>query len=190
MQHSPLGRHPPCRHPLPDKHPLGRHPQTPGQKPPADNLQQAPPPPGRHPPLGRHTPPGPLTPWATPRAPWVDTPQQTPPGQKATAADSMHPTGMHSWYPSIHRVDTFSERLVGRKLEFSANCINGVCSTSHFHNGVDHKVLSLIYPVVNSSSSVMMVINNCQPLVYTFTFSFIPNMILLKRFPNTCITSE
>ena len=93
----------------------------------------------------------------------------------------MHPTGMHSCYPSIHTVDTFSERLVGRKLEFSANCINGVCSTSHFCNRVDHKVLSLIYPVVNSSSSVTMVINNCQPLVYTFTFSFIPNVILLKK---------
>ena len=46
---------------------------------------------------------------------------------------------------------------------------------------IDHTVLSLIYPVMNfSSSSVTTGINNCQPLVYTFIPSFIPNMILLN----------
>ena len=49
---------------------------------------------------------------------------------------------------------------------------------------IDHKVLSLIYPVMNSSffSSVMAVFDKGQPLVYTFIPSFIPNMILLKGF--------
>ena len=42
-------------------------------------------------------------------------------------------------------------------------------------------VLSLIYPVMNSSSSsVTTGINNCQSLVYTFIPSFIPNMILVN----------
>ena len=45
----------------------------------------------------------------------------------------------------------------------------------------DRTVLSLIYPAMNSSSSsVTTGINNCQPLVYTFIPSFIPNMILLN----------
>ena len=44
--------------------------------------------------------------------------------------------------------------------------------------GIDRNVLSLIYPAMNSSCSVKTGINNCQPLVYTFIPSFIPNMIL------------
>ena len=40
---------------------------------------------------------------------------------------------------------------------------------------MDHKVLTSIYPAMNSSSSVTTGINNCQPLVYTFIPSFIPN---------------
>ena len=49
---------------------------------------------------------------------------------------------------------------------------------------IDRKVLSLIYPVMNSSffSSVMAVITSYQPRVYTFIPSFIPNMILLIDF--------
>ena len=49
---------------------------------------------------------------------------------------------------------------------------------------IDHKVLSSIYPAMNSSffSSVMVVFDKGQPLVYTFIPSFIPNMILLKGF--------
>ena len=49
---------------------------------------------------------------------------------------------------------------------------------------LDSKVLSLIYPAMNSSffSSVMAVFDKGQPLVYTFIPSFIPNMILLKSF--------
>ena len=49
---------------------------------------------------------------------------------------------------------------------------------------IDRKVLSSIYPVMNSSfySSVMAVLDKGQPLVYTFIPSFIPNMILLKGF--------
>ena len=53
---------------------------------------------GQAPPLGRN-PPG--------QTPWGDTPVQTPPGQTpradtpqqtATAADSTHPTGMHTCF--------------------------------------------------------------------------------------------
>ena len=49
---------------------------------------------------------------------------------------------------------------------------------------IDRKVLSLIYPAMNSSyfSSVMAVFNKGQQLVYTFIPSFMPNMILLKGF--------
>ena len=64
------------------------------------------PPPGQAPPLDRH-PPGQTPPRQTP---WADTPRQTPPGptpppkvdqppsppETATAADGMHPTGIHS----------------------------------------------------------------------------------------------
>ena len=48
----------------------------------------------------------------------------------------------------------------------------------------DRKVLSSIYPAMNSSffSSVMAVFDKGQPLVYTPIPSFIPNMILLKGF--------
>ena len=66
------------------RHPPGRHP--PGQRHP----------PGRHPP-GRH-PPG--------RHPPRQTPQQT-----ATAADSTHPTGMHSCYRDLF----YSRKLSGNK---------------------------------------------------------------------------
>ena len=49
---------------------------------------------------------------------------------------------------------------------------------------IDRKVLSSIYPAMNSSffSSVTAVFYDGQPLVYTFIPSFIPNMILLKGF--------
>ena len=42
---------------------------------------------------------------------------------------------------------------------------------------IDCKVLSLIYPVMNSSFffSVTAVFDKGQPLVYTFTLSFIPD---------------
>ena len=49
---------------------------------------------------------------------------------------------------------------------------------------IDRKVLSSIYPSMNSFffSSVMAVFDKGQPLVYTSIPSFIPNMILLKGF--------
>ena len=49
---------------------------------------------------------------------------------------------------------------------------------------IDRKVLSSIYPAMNSSffSSVTFVFDTGQPLVYTFIPSFIPNMMLLKGF--------
>ena len=49
---------------------------------------------------------------------------------------------------------------------------------------IDRKVLSSIYPAMNSSffSSVTAVFDKGQLLVYTFITLFIPNMILLKGF--------
>ena len=52
----------------------------------------------------------------------------------------------------------------------SANLLFGQIFTEHCINvtEMDHKVLSLIYPVVNFFFFFFMVmINNCQPLVYT-----------------------
>ena len=65
------------RHPQADTH-LGRYPR------------------GRHP-RGRH--PQADTPQA--ETPWADTPGRHSPGQTATAADSTHPTGMHSCWNLI-----------------------------------------------------------------------------------------
>ena len=49
---------------------------------------------------------------------------------------------------------------------------------------IDRKVLSSIYPAMNSSffSAITAVFDKGQPLVYTFIPSFIPNMILLIGF--------
>ena len=93
------------------------------------------PPLGKHPtPLGRH-PPGQMPHLGRP--PWADTPSwQTLPQQMASAADSTHPTGMHSCYiqclhkqfiPIVNQLnpipfhfilsDKFSLRLFSPKLE-------------------------------------------------------------------------
>ena len=91
--------------PSPGRHPLDRHPcwantprkTPPGQTPPGQTLPRQTPLldrhlPGQSIPLGRH-PRGQIPPSAdNPRA---DTPI---PQQTATAADSTHPTGMHSFF--------------------------------------------------------------------------------------------
>ena len=95
--HIPLGRHPPGRHPPwadppVQTLPLGRHASHGRQTHPSGQTS-----PGQTPhwadarPLtGRHSP-GQTPPWAD-TLPWAD----TPPPEMATAADGMHPTGMHS----------------------------------------------------------------------------------------------
>ena len=77
---TPLGRHPPGQTlPCPwQTPPLGQTPH-PGRQ---THTPLSRPPPGRHPP-GRHPP-------------CTDTPGRHPPPPATTAADGMHPTGMHS----------------------------------------------------------------------------------------------
>ena len=97
--HTPsLGRHfpwadttPPARHPLARHHtPLVRH-HPPGQTPHWSDTTR----PGQTPPPSQTPPPGQTPPGQTP-----------PPQQMATAADGMHPTGMHSCCRILlHRLD-------------------------------------------------------------------------------------
>ena len=111
-QTPPLGRQPPGQTPQADI-PLSRHPPwvdtptwadtlLPGQTPPFGQTHYSL---GRHPPLGRHTPEqtpplGQTLPLGRHPLPLVrqPLPRKTPPLPTATAADSTHPTGMHSCF--------------------------------------------------------------------------------------------